>query len=528
MRRILLFLLTFLLVSCGLFLLNTYGVGWDEEAQMKIGQMNADYMLGKNTDLLTHKDRVYGPAVEIALHLISRLGNSTKQIYLLRHAAIHLLFLISLLGFYKSIQQLFPSSRYSFGYGILGILLMVLSPRIYADTFYNSKDAVFLSLAVLHFYTLLRATRKMTYSSWMLHALVSALLVDVRLPGVFHVGLSTGLIIYLGVIKKSDRKKIGYIAGLYSALTLLFIYLCWPYLWMNPITRFVEAFQTMKAFPWEERILFKAQLIQPLVTYPKNYLLTWITITIPMVLFLFIPVGLIATLIQRMKVGQEDQRSVDKEILYALPMLYALVPLLILLVLKPVLYDGWRQAYFLYPFLVLLGLQGIHFLFNQGVRWLRIMVVSLLLGQFTLLGIFWIKHYPYGYVYFNETVSHKPNYLLQQYDRDYWGLSYKQALEKIVQLERNQEEDTVKVLVEHSPAFQNHAFVTGEKPVIKMYFLWNLPNYEVPKVKYYMTNHRWLEPFPALFDKPIWDAVVQGSRVVTITTRSERNTDPSR
>ena len=58
----------------------------------------------------------------------------------------------------------------------------------------------------------------------------------------------------------------------------------------------------------------------------------------------------------------------------------------------------------------------------QGICALQVLSVS----------YFMVKNHPFHQVYFNELVSHEDEYLRKNYEMDYWGCSFKQALDHIL------------------------------------------------------------------------------------------------
>ena len=72
----------------------------------------------------------------------------SREYYLFRHYTNHLIFLISNFYFFLIVKN-----RYNNIYwGVLGALLLFLSPRIFANSFYNHKDLLFLSFFIINLY----------------------------------------------------------------------------------------------------------------------------------------------------------------------------------------------------------------------------------------------------------------------------------------------------------------------------------------------------------------------------------------
>ena len=69
----------------------------------------------------------------------------SRSVYLLRHLLTHLLFLAGGLGGYALAFRLYRSRLLA----LVALGLYLLHPRLYAHSFFNSKDLPFLSLFML-------------------------------------------------------------------------------------------------------------------------------------------------------------------------------------------------------------------------------------------------------------------------------------------------------------------------------------------------------------------------------------------
>ena len=85
---------------------------------------------------------------ELFLVLVCKLLkiNDFQGIYLTAHKLNFLIFFSSLLIFFKFIKKRFESTLIS----ILGISFLILSPRIFAEDFYNSRDIFFMCLFIFY------------------------------------------------------------------------------------------------------------------------------------------------------------------------------------------------------------------------------------------------------------------------------------------------------------------------------------------------------------------------------------------
>lgn len=104
-----------------------------------------------------------------------------------------------------------------------------------------------------------------------------------------------------------------------------------------------------------------------------------------------------------------------------------LIPLSAVIILHSSLYSGWRHLYFIYPYIILIAIQGI-FLLKIFLR-VKIKLIYAFLITSLLYNFFWIiSNHPFQYVYFNSIVGNKFN---QYFDMDYWGISNYNSLKFI-------------------------------------------------------------------------------------------------
>jgi hypothetical protein len=102
-----------------------------------------------------------------------------------------------------------------------------------------------------------------------------------------------------------------------------------------------------------------------------------------------------------------------------------------------VLYNGWRQMFFIYPPLVLIGVYGL-VSFYQWVKE-KTHASAIIQGLMALVlaaGLaepvaFMVRNHPYENMYFNPLAG-DPGTLRHRFELDYWGLSFKQAVDDIL------------------------------------------------------------------------------------------------
>lgn len=423
---VIVFFIVYFLVGIAIY--RDYGMSWDEPTSRDNGIISYEYVTGQNKKLLTYRDRDYGTAFELPLVAIEKIAGvtETKQIYLLRHLVTFLLFFTSAIFFYK-----IAAARFGRGIGFLGVLFLVLSPRIFADSFYNSKDIALLSAIIIAIYTLLRFTKKPSLKNAIIHALACAFVVAIRIPGMIILPLTMGVFTLDTFLlhTKNDWKSRLFMLALFVLLFCGFVVLIWPYLWSSPLKNFVTAFSNFSHFNrLSDSVLYMGGYYLDKYV-PWHYPLVWIGITTPLAYLLLFLFGVITTVSKfslRLTTFYKNKRE-DLIFLF-----WFFAPLIMVIGLNSSLYDGWRQLYFIYPGLILVALIGFEGMLFYTKNQVLFRVFLLVIITFNLLSVlkYMIVNHPYQNLYFNPLVEGMSN-TKKHFEMDYWGLTFRRGLEYI-------------------------------------------------------------------------------------------------
>jgi hypothetical protein len=471
-----LFFIAYLLL--GLAIHDDFGVAWDEGAWRALGVATVRYVVDGNPDLLTNQDRYNGPVFQVLLVAVERLFNLTEDsraVFLMRHLVNFLLFYIGVIFFYHLCKRNFGSRVM----GLLGASFLVLSPRIFAQSFYNSSDIALLVMFIISFYTLVSFGRKPSIRMAILHGLASALTVNIRTMGVLVPALT---LLWLGWIflcsdkpqkAKTLASSVVYLVALFS-LSLLF----WPALWSNPLVQLQEALGYMRDVPWGNSVLYRGQMTRS-TDLPWHYIPVWIVITTPLFYVANFFVGcsiLILTFLTRTRIFLNEQ---GQNILF---LLWFILPVGAVCLLRPGLYDAWRHLFFVYPAFLMISLRGIHFIYQilrPGLKNLFVVVIllSMLHTSWEMAGL-----HPYQNVYFNRLAGRDMKAVKQKYELDYWGLSYRQALEYILD---HDSQKLIKVHAANQPGIENAKILTSKQRKRLLFVD------DINEAKYFLSNFRW-------------------------------------
>ena len=483
----------------GLLLVRDFGLTIDENQQRDTGMVSlkhvaidkypqwvsADHDFDKyNTPLDQYADRDYGVVFETPVCLAERLIGIEDggDKFLFRHLCTFLVSLGGLIAVFQLARRRFGDWRL----GLLAALWLLLSPRLFAESFYNDKDAVFMAMFAIATNTGIRFLLRPTVGRAIWHAVACAVAIDVRIMAILVPLATLGLLAWRGLRGEVRCLRIGGVSIVFLPLMAVLVVALWPFLWPAPLDNFLEAFDKMKTFRWNGSVLYLGAM-ESATDLPWHYPLVWLAVTTPL---LYVVSGLLGMgLILRQLVREHwrlwhDERGMQDVLFLAL----FVGPLVAVIVFRSVLYDGWRQLYFIYPAFLLVAMRGWVAASRWRPRWagwpraMRIATTLCLLGTVVQM----VRDHPMQNVYFNLLAG--PN-VAERFEMDYWGQGYRKDLEYIV---------------EHDMRPQIHVFAPSPSPgefnrlmlpVTQRDRLVFVDNPD--KADYFITNYRWHpEPYP--------------------------------
>ena len=437
----------------GVFVLDDYGMSLDEHLQRRIAIANGDYITTGATDglyALYHEDfRYYGIAFEAPLLLLAEraLGlQDSRHIYLTRHLLTHLFFIAG--GFACGmLAYRMLGSRWI---ALFAMLMFLLHPRLYAHSFFNTKDIPFAAMLVIALYLTHRAFRKDTVGAFLLCGIGVGLAIDLRPVALLLPPMILAMCaLDLWQAGRGKRKRILLACAAFSAAALAITYIIHPYYWENPL-RFIESVRLMAQHPTIADNLFMGEIYRSYAV-PWNYIPVWFAITAPPVALLLGALG--AATVCWQGISRPLAALRDREIRFrALLLGCVIAPVAVAIILQSNIYNGWRQMYFLWTPFCLLAAVGLHRLASGGAAgaserrfvarlpgWVRGGRMRLALaygvagvGLITTLTAMAALH-PNQQVYFNALVDTKtPGELAKRYDMDYWQVSRRQLMERLL------------------------------------------------------------------------------------------------
>ena len=437
-----------LFAAAGVAALDDYGISFDEFAQREIASANVDYISAGATDGLYYRDyRYYGVVIEMPLLLAERaLGlHDTRHIYLTRHLLTHLFFIAG--GFACGmLAYRMLGSRWI---ALLAMLMFLLHPRLYAHSFFNSKDVPFAVMLMIALYLTHRAFRRDTAGAFLLCGIVAGLSISLRPFGLMLLPMVLAMrALDLWQSGRGERKYILATAGIFAASALATVYIIYPYYWENPL-RLIESVRVMAQHPTIKEILFMGETYRSDAA-PWNYIPVWFAITAPPVALLLGSLGCAAVCWQA--ITRPLAALCAREIHFRILLLGCVaLPIVVAIVLKSNVYDGWRQMYFLWGPFCLLAAVGLRALVGVGASeeaasgvaarlpgWVRGGLrrgLAYGVAGFGLITTFtaMVALHPHQQVYFNSLVdADTPGALGKRYEMDYYQVAQRQSLEHLL------------------------------------------------------------------------------------------------
>ena len=447
------FFFYFIYFIIGLLIYEDYGISIDEPIHRTFGYYWYFWLLkffsynSENTILIEQKflsadpDWVmpllkgellwYGPFFDLlTVFLEDKLNiTDTKNIYHFRH-------LINFIFFYLSSVCLFFLLKFRFKNNLLsfiGVIFYVSAPRIFAESFYNPKDIIFMSLSVFCIFYSLKSLENFKILNLLKLSLLCAIATNVRIMGIiFPVLFFFSFFINSFEIKNYFKKNV--FLFLYFILSyFIFLIIFWPYLWSDIFSNLINAFTAYKNIVGGMNFYLGEYISSEHL--PWHYIFVWVGITLPVIYLPLIIYSIFLVLkkflINLLSIKKNELLLKKKNETYDFFLLiYFLLPIFYFITLNKPLIGGWRYLYFIFPSLIYFVIFSIDKIIN--------LKISLFLRNFFFILIFFsifyniyilVKLHPFQNIYFNNFVEKKAN---QLFEVDYWGLANSNAINRIL------------------------------------------------------------------------------------------------
>ncbi|TGE26555.1 phospholipid carrier-dependent glycosyltransferase [Hymenobacter metallicola] len=528
LRRPLVLSFFLLLAALGIGLHRDYGLSWDEQLDRLNGIISVKYValrlapdlarrqpsLAAIPEMSENEDVDHGVIFQMPLVVLEKvLGlEDPRDIYFMRHLVTFFTVLGGVYGFYRLVTQRLGS----WFLGLLGAALLVLSPRMFAEAFYNYKDLVFLAFFTLAMYTLTRLLRRPSWLWALSHALATGAALDVRTMGVLLLGFTVGFAALEMWYRPAIRRSLLLALLLYLPTTAAIVVLGWPYLWENPAGNFLAAFQSFSRYRSDMLTQYLGQQIS-VRSLPWHYAPVWLLVTTPAAYSAAFVAGCttLAYTIRQQRFSLLRRRTGRQDLLY---ITWFFAPLAAVVLLHSVLYDGWRHLYFIYPAFLLLALRGVRVAAAAwrtpsgpaARRWSGAALLVVLAGGMLHSAYRIIRDHPYQNVYFSVLPGPVAERL---FERDYWGLAGRRGLEWILAQDRKAQvlvgTDARAALVLHN----NHLLLPpAERARVVLT--------SAEQAHYFLTTYRWHPgAYPTSYGPEVYSIRVNGVKILSVFRR---------
>ena len=435
-----------LFLITGLAIFDDYGNSWETISQHSVAINTLNYVLHDDQTLLQiDADRFYGAAFAVPQLLLTDLFllmeralglEDPRHVYLVSYVLTHLFFLLG--GFCCYLLALRLSGDRLVALAVM--LLFLLSPRLYAHSFFNSKDPVFASAFVIALLFASRAFDKDSLGNYRQCGAMAGLLVHLRIMGavLFAVVLLFRAWAWFRAEGPAARRRATATIGVFALWGVVVLFISLPYLWGDPVGRLAEYWVVLTNHPRVIDNLFRGELFSS-AALPWDYALRWFAISQPPVTLLLGLLGLglvVGGVVRRVAGAKPGVAWGAAELRFGvlLATCFAL-PLVAFVLLRPATYDDWRHFYFLHgPFCLLatFALMGLRQLPARGLRkrWVGGAAGALMAAGLGAAALEMAQIHPHQHLYFNFLVDRKtPERLRTRYTMDYYRLTLHQGYE---------------------------------------------------------------------------------------------------
>jgi hypothetical protein len=489
-------------LSCAFFLglsflilitFRDYGLTMDEEFQRTYG----DYVLSWYSSLFRDSQALsfinhLGAFFEIVAQLAAKV--SPLGVYETRHL-VNASF--GLLGIYTTYRL--GSYVYNRAAGLLSALLLTLTPVFYGHIFNNPKDIPFATFFLLSLLFILQSYDSLPRIPWSLVlkiGIVVGLAAGIRVIGLmllaymaalWAVGLGSQYF-WIGALPQPRMlRQFLTLAGSFVSVTMtawVTMLLCWPWAQVSFIGNPIKALRSTPHIDHDLTVFFGGQDFSPR-ELPWTYVPTWLAISLPEFYFVCLAVGLVLAY-KFVSTMARTPNQVAQLIKVGMLALGFSAPILALIVLRSTQYDGIRHLLFVFPPLaVLSGISFAGLLQSKSSAFIRYGFAAVIFMCTGITAIDMIQLHPYQSVYFNRVVAGGLASASQRFESDYWGNSYREGAQWVIQNYRPDTSGRIRV-ANCSNYFQTSYFFEG--PDVRRRFV-NVERHQDPHV--FLTTTRW-------------------------------------
>ncbi len=423
-----------------------YGITYDEDWHSTYGEHIVQWYASgfHDTKALTYWTLpLQGDFFGVVVRLASRI--SPIGVFETSHLINAILGLLGVFGAHKLGKLLGGPSA-----GFLSALFLVVTPRFYGHAFNNPVDIPLATLSIFAIYYLIRSLHylpNVPRGLILTLGVMMGLALAVRVGAIILVGYIclTFCLWFLGRYlfrAKGTTQTIGFrstlfkLAGTFLIICLiayLVMLIWWPAAQISPFFQPVKAFWYATHFGYSIDVFFEGKVL-PNTDLPWYYVSKWFLITLPEFYFVALISGIVVGIVSIIK---QRKALIYNRFGQTIPILILLIcvilPVGYTVLTSPVEYDGMRHYLFLLPPLAIIAAISVTKLVERIRSRLVLMVVMIvILASVILTVVDMVELHPHQYIFFNRIFGKGVAKASQSFETDYWGNSYKEGVEWIV------------------------------------------------------------------------------------------------
>ncbi len=316
------------------------------------------------------------------------------------------------------------------GWALMGPIMLLLSPRFFAQGHFNNKDIALMSLTLCALWQGLALMKRPTFPRGLAFALFGALAANAKVAGFALWGLCALFVLIRQLTRKSMTGRLWAVAGVTATAFMAFYVALTPALWSDPTSFFVYLLKNALSFQrWQNSVLFRGAVFDlTLQRLPWYYLPYMILATTPLWALLLIGMGTAGATVYAAR-----RPRTDEGLSLLLCVLLWIVPIVFAVLTRTSVYNGWRHFYFVYGPMLAVAVWGLNRLWRlTHRRWARRALAGLLslCMLFSAVGI--VTQHPYQYAYYQPLVRLRGT---DFNELDYWNISARDALCELAEAE---------------------------------------------------------------------------------------------
>lgn len=419
------------------FTFKDYGLGWDDYAHSHYGELLFAYYASGFTDTraFTFSNLFYyGGGFDLAASILDRF--TTTDLFESRRLMGAIVGILGLFVVWRTARRLGGPVA-----GVAALVLLAVTPLYYGHMFINAKDAPFAVAMVFLLYAFVRAFDEYPRPKPLTIALFGTalgLLIGTRVIGGIAVLFAAAALLVYVIAEMRERgvypalrRGATFVGMLALSLPLAYAIMAvvWPWAVQAPLNPFraIAYYSNFWEQPWRE--LYDGMRVK-IPEMPRSYLPKLCLLKIPEIFDGLAIAGTAGALVAIIRgKGTPAMRAS-----LALIVAAAILPILITVLTRPVLYNGIRHFLFVVPPLAILGGIAAGWIFERLMRYRRAAAVAGVGAFAALIAITvvdLVRIHPYQYALFNH-VAGGIRGASDRYMLDYWALGFKEASETLL------------------------------------------------------------------------------------------------